>query len=59
MKFLVNEMPYYREDCPFNKVDNRSGDDYCVCGNTTRICGYFEMGRDPYYCKWLKEIEND
>ena len=58
MKFLVDEMPYYRYDCPFNHRDG-NGDDYCKCGTTVYECEYFVMGRDPYYCNWLKEISDE
>lgn len=58
MKFLVDEMPYYRSDCPFWLERDRNGDDYCKCGNTIYDCEYFVRGRDPEYCNWLKEIND-
>ena len=42
-------------DCPFNKRDSRTGEDYCKCVTTVYQCEYFKMGRDPYYCNWLVE----
>lgn len=59
MKFLVDEMPYYRSDCPFWVERDQNGDDYCKCGKNVYGCEYFVRGRDPEYCNWLKEIEND
>lgn len=59
MKFLVDEMPYYRSDCPFWLERDRNGDDYCKCGNKVYDCEYFMRSHDPYYCNWLKVIESD
>lgn len=59
MKFIVDEMPSYRYDCPFNKRDSRTGEDFCKCGETVYDCAYFTMGRDPYYCNWLKEKDDE
>lgn len=58
MKFIVDEMPYFRNDCPFWLKRDSNGDDYCKCGNTIYDCTYFQIGRDPYYCNWLKEIND-
>ena len=52
MKFLVDEMPYHNDDCPFYAPG-----DICKCDRLyDSVCKYFEMGCDPYYCDWLKEI---
>lgn len=59
MKFLVDEMPYYRGDCPFWVERDRNGDDYCKCGGNVYDCEYFVRGRDSEYCNWLKEIKNN
>ena len=59
MKFLVDEMPYYRHDCPFWDKRDYNGDDYCKCGNNVYDCGYFIRGRDHEYCNWLKESDRN
>lgn len=54
MKFLVDEMPYYKYECPFYEPG-----DICKCNcNYDGYCEYFKNDRDPYYCNWLKEINN-
>ena len=58
MKFIVDEMPYYKDDCPFHEIGARYSD-LCTCDGYQRPCQFFVMGRDPYYCDWLKEISND
>lgn len=57
MKFLVDDMPFSRYECPFFIEDDRTGDEYCKCGNSMNKCEYFQMGHDSFYCLWLKEIE--
>lgn len=43
MRFIVDEMPYYREDCPFHEYG-----EICKCAcYVDSHCAYFEMGRDP------------
>ena len=56
MKFIVDEMPYFRYDCPFHDKD-KDGDDVCKCGENTYDCEYFRRGHDHELCNWLKEIE--
>ena len=60
MKLLVDEMPYFKTDCPFYAGEDCNGD-VCQAGPQflTCRCEYFKMGRDPYYCNWLKEIHNE
>lgn len=56
MKFLVDEMPYFLDDCPFYEF----GSGLCKCNcNGDNYCTYFENDRNPEYCPWLKENEND
>ena len=54
MKFLVDEMPAYPYECPFMHNNH-----YCKCGDNVCDCEYFKMGRDPYYCNWLKEKDDE
>ena len=55
MKFLVDEMPYYMDDCPFYEY----GTGLCTCTvDRKHTCEYFYMNRDPEYCYWLKEKED-
>lgn len=52
MKFLVDEMPYFRDECPFYETR-----DVCRCNcNYDSDCEYFKNDRDPECCNWLKEI---
>ena len=56
MKFLVDEMPYFRDDCPFYEY----GTGLCTCARDRKcVCEYFDFNRDPYYCNWLKEIDHE
>lgn len=59
MKFIVDEMPSYRYDCPFNERNSKTGEDFCKFGETVYDCEYFRMGRDPYYCNWLREKDDE
>lgn len=56
MKFIVDEMPYFKSDCPFYE----SGTGMCVCACDRKFeCDYFATGRNPDFCLWLKEIDED
>lgn len=56
MKFIVDEMPYFKSDCPFYEC----GTGMCVCACDRKCeCYYFDTGRNPNFCLWLKEIDND
>lgn len=58
MKFLVDEMPYYKTECPFYEF----GTGFCKCERDDcghNYCEYFDMNRDPYYCMWLKENNDE
>ncbi len=57
MKFLVDELPYYGELCPF-WMNNMCGsrDDECP-----RCWSKYKVGSEdnPHECEWLKEIGCD
>lgn len=54
MKFLVDEMPYFRSDCPFCEDGYKK--DVCTCGHGHE-CVYFVNGCDPKDCPYLKTLE--
>lgn len=57
MKFLVNELPYYNDECPFLDICYESGSEsYCPrCWDKYKVCSE----DNPRECLWLKEIERD
>ena len=57
MKFLVDELPYYGDLCPFWMNDICcSYDDECPrFWNKYKVCSE----DNPHECEWLKEIECD
>lgn len=56
MKFLVDEMPCFGEDCPFNKVewDNDMWVEYCSLNK--RECNLHEKESE---CHGLKELSTE
>lgn len=57
MKFLVDELPYYGEPCPFAMCTCCSPED----GECPRFWSRYKVcsSYNPHECKWLKEIECD
>lgn len=56
MKFIVDEMPYYTDDCPFYEW----GTGFCKCNLNYHVhCEYFENSRDSYYCDWLRVTDSE
>lgn len=53
MKFVVDELPYWQDDCPFLN--------YCcgTCKLDDELCNYMNDyiagARPPESCRWLKE----
>ena len=56
MKLLVDEMPYFRSDCPFCEDGHKQ--DTCHCGAFQKECTYFVNGRNPEDCPHLKAQDN-
>ena len=53
MKIIVDSLPYYRSDCPFE--DNC----YCDKKDCPRHWDKYKVGSEdnPHECYWLKESE--
>ena len=54
MKILVDEMPYYRTDCPF--CEDGYQEDHCKAGHGQE-CLFFKNGHNSEDCPYLKEID--
>lgn len=51
MKFIVDELPFWRDDCPFFECDTCKLDD-CQCDYMIEnVAGE----RNPENCRWLEE----
>ena len=55
MKILVDEMPYFKTDCPF--CEDGYQEDHCKAGHGQE-CVYFKNGRNSEDCPYLKEIDS-
>lgn len=54
MQFLVNCLPYYGEDCPFESIcHSANGEDCPKTWNKYKICSE----RNPRECEHLKEVD--
>ena len=54
MKFLVDSLPYYGEDCPM-MLNNLCNESYGLCPrewDKEFVCS----DENPHECLWLKEI---
>ena len=62
MKFIVDEMPYYSNDCPFCEYDHSSKNGYCGLMSHNSICYYVTNNkpgeRNPSDCPFLISIDN-
>jgi hypothetical protein len=61
MKFLVDTLPYYGENCPFSKYFNR--DTFCY-GSVITCPRYWDKHKicsdeNPHECELLKEVDMD
>lgn len=56
MKFIVDGLPYYGEECPFyiQNLCNSSANDCPRRWSRYKVCSK----DNPHECEWLKEIEN-
>lgn len=63
MKFRVDAMPYYPDECPFSEPHwYGSQDTYLYeCKLDGQLCRYLNKDRDPLDCRWLidEETENE
>jgi hypothetical protein len=55
MKFLVDELPYFKTDCPF--CEDGYKEDRCKAGHGHE-CVFFKNGRNPEDCPYLKELDS-
>ena len=52
MKFIVDELPYYHDECPLMKLCCESNSDNCPRSwDKYRVCS----DDNPHECSWLKE----
>lgn len=58
MKFVVDEMPFWKEDCPFYNI----GQGTCALCPGDVACRYMAVARpelrDEVDCAWLVPLEN-
>ena len=55
MKFLVDELPYYHDECPFLNMCYASESECPRYWSKYQVCS----DDNPHECMWLKEIECD
>lgn len=55
MKFLVDSLPYYADECPLMDRCNASEFECPRCWSKYQVCSE----DNPHECYWLKEIECD
>ena len=52
MKFIVDELPYYHDECPLMKLCWEADSDNCPrCWDKHKVCS----DDNPHECLWLKE----
>lgn len=61
MKFRVDTMPYYPDECPFSDSNwsEQSGKFLYECKLDRYPCRYLNKDRDPLDCRWLIDEETE
>lgn len=59
MKFKVDSMPYFSDECPFCETSFYGNHDMCRLDN--ELCVYFRGGkeRNPMHCRFLIDDETE
>lgn len=58
MKFLVDELPSFNDDCPFSKEEWNVEGWVCICTLFNERCNLYEDATECYGLKELKGIDN-